>query len=252
MEVDSYFETINHLHRQLKSLDERGLVLVLSAFAEDSLAELLKAYMFDNPATKKLVDGFDSPLGTLSARIRACYALGLITKGQYHDLEHLRTVRNMFSHTWEPISFENREVKKHIKAISYSNLIDQFPESLREKIEGSISYLLTEIKVVVGQVSETRSNPPVLGSRLYAGLTGTPEEQVVQCFEKLERIKDEVSVAKAERKEFMQHLKVCWMEKFVRAVSKCPKPEREKYIIKIFQYVEPNEFDLSEIYSQER
>jgi len=69
-EDDPTFGEINLLLRTLRALDERGLILVLGAFAEESLAELLKVYMRPG-ASKPLLEGFNAPLGTLSARIGA-------------------------------------------------------------------------------------------------------------------------------------------------------------------------------------
>lgn len=250
MESDNYLEPLNQLHKRFKDLDDRGLVLTLAAFAEDSLAELLMAYMHDNTATKKLVGGYDAPLGTLSSRIRACYALGLVTKGQYHDLEHLRSVRNMFSHTWEAISFDDDAVKKHIKAMHYSNLDDKLPGSLRERIESSISVVLLEIKVAIGQISKWNSKAIAQGSRIYAGLTGTTEEQISQCRSKLAEINSELETAKSEYKEFLTHLRRVWLEKYYRAASNGPKEETETNIKGMLDFAEPDEIIYSTIYNR--
>lgn len=249
MESDNYFEPLNQLHRRLNDLDERGLVLTLAAFAEDSLAELLKAFMLDNSATKKLIAGFDAPLGTLSARIRACYALGLITKGQYHDLEHLRSIRNNFSHTWEPISFEDQEVKKRINAMNYSNLIEKFPETPREKIEISISSLLLEIKVAIGQAPKEGARAKTQGSRIYSGLNGTTREQIEKCREKLKEINEEIEEAKSDHKEFLIHLKRLWLEKYSRAVSNGPKEQLQYNINGMLEFASPEELRFSSIYN---
>jgi DNA-binding MltR family transcriptional regulator len=250
VESDNYFDPLNQLHRRLNDLDERGLVLTLAAFAEDSLAELLTAYMLDNPATKKLVGGFDAPLGTLSARIRACYALGLITKGQYHDLEHLRSVRNKFSHTWEPISFDDQEVKKHIKAMHYSNLVERFPETLREKIENSISVLLLEIKIAIGKISKSKALATNQGSRIYSGLNGSTEEQIQKCREKLKEINSEIKGAKAEYKEFLANLKRLWLEKYHRASSNGSKEQFEINIKGMLDFASQEEVKYSYIYNR--
>lgn len=250
MESDNHFEPLNQLHRRLNDLDERGIVLTLDAFAEDSLADLLKAFMLDNSATKKLVGGYDAPIGTLSSRIKACYALGLITKGQYHDLEHLRSVRNKFSHTWEPISFEDQEVEKHIKAMHYSNLVEKSPESLREKIESSISVLLLEVKVAIGQISKRGSGATIQGIRIYSGLNGSTEEQIAKCREKLKEINSEIEAAKAEHKEFLVNLKRLWLEKYHRAASNGPKEQFEANISGMQDFASADEIKFSYIYNR--
>ena len=251
MESDNYFEPLNQLHRRLNDLDERGLVLTLAAFAEDSLADLLTAFMLDNPASKKLVGGYDAPLGTLSSRIRACYALGLITKGQYHDLEHLRSIRNMFSHTWKPISFDDGDVRKHIEAMHYSNLIEKFPETLREKIESSISVLLLEIKVAIGQILKRYTRATLQGSRIYSGINGTTEEQIEKCREQLHKINSEIEGAKAEYKEFLMNRKRLWLEKYHRAASNGPRENIECNLKGMLDFASPEEAKFSSIYSRD-
>ncbi|WP_241522926.1 hypothetical protein [Chimaeribacter arupi] len=91
------FNDLNILNGYLDSLDERGLILSLAAFSEDSLGKLLSEFMRDSKTSKDLIEGFNAPLGTFSSRIKACYSLGLITDKQYNDLEILRKVRNKFS-----------------------------------------------------------------------------------------------------------------------------------------------------------
>jgi hypothetical protein len=78
------------------------LVLSLAAFAEEALGALLKAFMTPSEATAQLIEGFNAPLGTFSSRIKAAYAIGLITKEQFLDLERLRKIRNEFAHSWKP------------------------------------------------------------------------------------------------------------------------------------------------------
>lgn len=244
MSSDNYFEELNKLQRSLQSLDERGLVLSLAAFGGDSLATLLKAYLFDNVATKKLLDGFDAPLGTFSARIRATYALGLITKGQYHDLEHLRSIRNMFSHTWESISFLDLNVNRHIEALSYSNVVESLPTTPREKLESSISFLLVEISAVASQISKKGQRPIALGSRLYAGVPGLPDEQIAVCKEKCEHIKNELVSAKADKRIFLKHLQKCWVEKYFRAIAHSPKDKQEELLLNLTIYAKQASIDL--------
>lgn len=252
MASEKYFEELNQLTGSLKGLDERGLVLSLAAFAEDSLSILLKSYMFDNAATKKLIDGYDAPLGTLSSRIRAAYALGLITKGQYNDLEHLRIVRNMFSHTWQKISFLDLKVSKHINALNYSNVIEKYPETPREKLEGTISFLLVEISAIASQIIKKGQRPHPLGSRLYSGTTGSPEEQINKCKEMHEHIKTELLSAKAERKEFYNHLRKCWIEKYLRAIAHNPKEKRSEHMLNLLTYATYEEISFSNIYYNDR
>ncbi|EET1893609.1 hypothetical protein FK741_005263, partial [Escherichia coli] len=115
MDKDNLFNDLNKLNGYLDSLDERGLILSLAAFSEDALGKMLLTFMLDNKASKELIEGFNAPLGTFSSRIKACFSLGLITEGQYKDLELLRKIRNKFSHSWENISIEDQDISQQIK-----------------------------------------------------------------------------------------------------------------------------------------
>ncbi|HEL3757571.1 TPA: hypothetical protein UMV36_001945, partial [Stenotrophomonas maltophilia] len=89
---DPDFESINRFNRALSAHDERGLALALAAFAEDTLGRLLLTYLIDGKQAKDLVEGFNAPLGTLASRMKAAYAVGLLTREQYEDLEIARKI----------------------------------------------------------------------------------------------------------------------------------------------------------------
>src|SRR5690554_3598617 len=143
---DDVFGGINLLTRSLHDLDDRGLILSLAAFSEEALGELLKAFMMPSDATKQLVEGFNAPLGTFSSRIKAAYALGLITKDQFLDLERLRKIRNEFAHTWKSVSLSKQKVAALIDDMSFSRLDERFPDTLSDKVRSSMSCLLIEIR----------------------------------------------------------------------------------------------------------
>jgi len=74
------------------------------------LGDTITAFLVDNGSAEKLLSGFNAPLGSLSTRIAACHALGLITDEEAKRSDILRKVRNEFAHKVE-VTFENRAVK---------------------------------------------------------------------------------------------------------------------------------------------
>lgn len=110
-EVDEAFGDLNRLQRIMRDLDERGLILSLSTFAEEALGDLIGAFLISGESTKQLLNGFNAPLGTFSARIKMAYSLGLITRPQREDLDRLRRIRNEFAHTWEPVTFTAQKLQ---------------------------------------------------------------------------------------------------------------------------------------------
>ena len=164
---EQVFGGINLLTRSLHDLDDRGLVLSLSAFAEDALGSLLKAFMMPSEATTQLLEGFNAPLGTLSSRIKAAYAMGLTTKEQFQDLERLRKIRNEFAHTWRPISLSQPRLTALVQAMNYSRIDDEFPKTPIEKIRSSSTCLLVELRSATEQLSQARSAGPTVGEPLH-------------------------------------------------------------------------------------
>jgi hypothetical protein len=111
--VDPELEMLRSLGRFMAVIghqDERAMVLSMAAFLEDTLGRILLAYLRDCKATRDLVEGFNAPLGTLSARIRAAYSFGLIEESTFKDLEILRRIRNHFAHDWEGVSLQRNDI----------------------------------------------------------------------------------------------------------------------------------------------
>ncbi|WP_296260158.1 MULTISPECIES: MltR family transcriptional regulator [unclassified Pseudomonas] len=196
------FSDFNRLNSMLRDLDERALVLTLAAFAEDTLGALLLAFMIPNEASSRLVEGFDAPLGTFSSRIRACYALGLIHKGHYDDLEHLRKVRNRFSHTWEPISFADPSITGHIKALRYSRLEERYPDTLHRKLMTSLQGVLIELHIsIIGMPSGNMAKPKY--PNLITNFPGeTFEAQLSYAADEVAKVVREHAASEADEKVF--------------------------------------------------
>lgn len=202
---DSTFGPLNRLSRTLGDHDERGLVLSLSAFAEEALGRLIEAFMLRVPASKELLTGFNAPLGTFSSRIKASYALGLIDEKQFKDLEYLRKIRNEFAHAWEHVSLEQDKLNSLAKNMSFSNLDDNFPEANADKVRTSITALLADISSMAQQIRVKDARLKVTGRRLMPGFYGDFPSQIHQARERLESIGAQFKDATGERKRFCNH-----------------------------------------------
>jgi mannitol operon repressor len=78
---------------------DRGAVLVTAAMLDDVLTKLLLARLVEGKSSEKLLDGFNAPLGTFSAKIAAARAIGVISEEWRRDLDLLRGIRNDFAHS---------------------------------------------------------------------------------------------------------------------------------------------------------
>lgn len=164
---DPDFNSINRFNRALSAHDERGLALALAAFAEDTLGLLLLTYLIDYKQSKDLIEGFNAPLGTLAARMKAAYAIDLLTKEQYEDLEVARKIRNLFAHDWEGVSLDQPDIRAMIGQLHGYNF-DQTPMTTkpRERLQKSISNVLTELRIQIAQHRKHRRRAPFMGFRL--------------------------------------------------------------------------------------
>jgi mannitol operon repressor len=74
----------------------------------------------------QLVEGANAPLGTFSARIEACYALGLTSDDEHNDLTLIRRIRNEFAHNIETTfgtpSIVSRCSQLRLKAEDYGDV----------------------------------------------------------------------------------------------------------------------------------
>ncbi|MBN3786188.1 MltR family transcriptional regulator [Burkholderia sp. Ac-20353] len=96
--------------KELQEESDRGAALVGAALLDARLERLLLAHMLPGKVTTDLINGRNAPLGTFSARINACYALGLITISERHDLNLVRAVRNEFAHREHGITFSDEKI----------------------------------------------------------------------------------------------------------------------------------------------
>ena len=109
----------------LRKESDRGKVLISTGFMEEQLKDILLAFMVEGGPATELVTSGNAPLGTFSARIAACYALGLISEREHHDLTLLRRIRNDFAHdihtSFDTPSVIDRCKLLHHKAHDYTS-----------------------------------------------------------------------------------------------------------------------------------
>jgi DNA-binding MltR family transcriptional regulator len=80
----------------------------------ERLLELLQARALEEATTDSDLKRFliyEGPLGTFSARLKAAYLFGFISKNVYRDIDYIRQIRNAFAHNPEEVTFANQRVK---------------------------------------------------------------------------------------------------------------------------------------------
>lgn len=116
------FDAVMRLQSELKDESARGVVLIATAMLEEALRELLLAFLVPNAsATDTLIDGPNSPMGTLSAKIDAAYRLGIVSHSFCRDLHLIRRLRNDVAHQPKGFKFEDPSPEQRVLAISKSH-----------------------------------------------------------------------------------------------------------------------------------
>lgn len=164
---DPDMDSLNRFQSLIRKQDDRAMVLSLAAFAEDTLGRLLLVYLRETKQAKELVEGFNAPLGTLSTRIKAAFAIGLLTEDQYEDLEIARRIRNAFAHDWEGLSLESPDIKSLVGKL-HAYAVDQQPPPAggRERLLQALTTILMELRVQVTQHLKHSRRAPFVGFRL--------------------------------------------------------------------------------------
>jgi len=103
---------------ELKRESDRGLVLVGTSFIDEKLKLTLISFCIDSKSTNRLINEFNSPLGTFSSRVDACLALGLIDEFEHHEISILRKIRNELAHGLHGMTYEDVKIKGLISSLS--------------------------------------------------------------------------------------------------------------------------------------
>lgn len=149
---------LNKFVRVIRDQDDHAMVLSLAAFIEDLLGRLLLAYFRDCKATRALVDGFNAPLGTLSSRIKAAYAFGLVNEEQFKDMEIVRAIRNRHAHNWEGATLADPDIKAMIGQLSGYTFDHQEIEGVgRKRLLQTLSSVCVELQFFVNRLVDGKA-----------------------------------------------------------------------------------------------
>lgn len=165
--MDQSINTLNKLLQTLGEETDRGLALSIAAFAEECLERLLKQFMADVPATSKLLDGYSAPLGTFSSKINAASALGLCNEGVTNSLNTIRSIRNDFAHTWEPLSFSEQSIRDKVNNLKPAPApLTVAPQGTsKDEFQLRASFILIELAAMVDhrRVKKVQSQTLIFG-----------------------------------------------------------------------------------------
>lgn len=135
---------LSHFLNEYNKESDRGAVLIAASRLDEVLKGLLNAFLRKTKTAKELIDGFNAPLGTFSARINACHALGLIEEQEYNEINIIRKIRNQFGHQWKNVSFETQSISAHMENIDWYGP-DEVMQTPRAKFNFLVAILLRDL-----------------------------------------------------------------------------------------------------------
>lgn len=200
---NDHYDQVNLLTERLSEFSDHSLVLALAAFCDDALRRVIFCYLADDASARSLLEGFNAPLGTFSARIKMAAALGLISRDQLADLNIVRDIRNRFSHTWETVTLVQIDIQSKIDALCWSHFDSDYPPDPRSKLESSIVSLIVELETTTASIGRKSLRLKTVGGRLTSMAPGeTREAQISYIEEKAAHYRSLVQAAKGKERDF--------------------------------------------------
>jgi len=125
---------------------DRGAALNAAALIDEWLQNILEAFLAENKSAKKLVSGFNAPLGDFSSKVIATHALGLIQDNEFHEINLIRKIRNEFGHNWKGVNFENHKVASLTRELPWGGPAEFEENSTsRQRFNFATSMLLMDL-----------------------------------------------------------------------------------------------------------
>jgi hypothetical protein len=110
--------------KKIEGESDRGVALIIAAWVDDALGDLLKAYLVqDGKAIEEMFKQM-APLSTFSAKIKAAYLVGLIDKRLLDNLDTIREIRNDFAHSRIDLTFQAESVRARCMNLMYRNMAE--------------------------------------------------------------------------------------------------------------------------------
>jgi len=141
-EMQELSEFLTEFNRE----SDRGATLNAAAVLDDWLEKIIGSFLCDNKSAKDLLNGFNAPLGTFSAKASAAHAFGLIEGNEFHEISLIRKIRNEFGHSWKGVSFESDKVAKLTNQLPWCGPTELESESsARQRFNFAIAILLSDL-----------------------------------------------------------------------------------------------------------
>jgi DNA-binding MltR family transcriptional regulator len=127
---------------------DRAVAIVGAAYVDLVLRDAISTKLLRDEELMALLFENRGPLQEFGSRIQMTYALGLCGRAAYDDLRTIKSVRNAFAHSAEPIDFQHQDVARFCAALWYPKRIHvknrPDPQTPREQYVRAIA-LITDM-----------------------------------------------------------------------------------------------------------
>jgi hypothetical protein len=150
--LDNFFELL----REFENESDRGIALVIAAWADDSLRQFLKGRLVDDSSAFESLCGRSRPCESFSAIITLAYCVGHISQEVRKDLDIIRDIRNDFAHGRTILSFDDQSITARCNNLNTPGVFYRFSNLRLDNAR--MTFLLTGI-VLVGYLLELGRSP---------------------------------------------------------------------------------------------
>ena len=127
--VDSPLFKLAWFHKEQAIESDRGRVLVVAAFLEDLLGELLAIHLPDQPSTTELIGGDNAVISAFASKAALACSLGLLSEREFKEISTVRKIRIKFAH-FVRVSFQDQSVAALTKNLGFAlEKLDANPET---------------------------------------------------------------------------------------------------------------------------
>jgi DNA-binding MltR family transcriptional regulator len=91
---------------------DRAAAIIGAAFLDAHLGKLIASFFVEDCGDAVSLLDADRPLGNFSARVRAAYCMGLISKNEYHDMDLIMQIQHVFANRIKDVAFTDNGVRE--------------------------------------------------------------------------------------------------------------------------------------------
>lgn len=151
-------ESSNKFFKEIGEESDRGVALISAAMLDQHLGQMIKNnFIREGKVIDQLMEGGFAPLNTFSARIKLCYALGLITEHEYQQIEKIRKIRNKFGHELYGLSFENEPIRSICQSLKVRKMFTDHP---RDQFCAASTDLMMAFQIRTPAIANKKLNEP--------------------------------------------------------------------------------------------